>query len=414
MKGRMKTGVAALVLAAAVIAVVALAYFTGPLAKRRQGSPQNLTQQLTVVPLAVSSAVDRLKMVDAKSGWAVAGTYILRTEDGGRTWLNATPAEVQGALGQGSGAGGGTGGGGSPATGSLAAWPDALFLDGTHAWVIYAVANADPKSPAAIFRTTDGGLSWRKSNTQVAGMGYNVTFTDATHGWVLAHRGVAAGSEGVALAGTTDGGATWKVLSDANPQATAPPGAIPFGGNKTGVAFRDASVGWLAGFAPYTGKALLGITRDGGRTWRVPNLAAPVAYREAMFTTYPPVFFGAKDGLLPASFSEPGQPLVFYATHDGGASWAPGAPVKSDQNRSLIWSFADALHGFATDGAAFYRTADGGVSWAKVQPAAQPAGATLKGATVLSFISDKAGWAAGGGTILQTTDGGATWAKLVP
>ncbi len=401
MSTRRKNGLAALVLAAAVVVVVALAYFTGPLAKRRQGPPQNLTQQLTVVPVAVSSAIDRLKMVDAQSGWAVAGTYILRTENGGRTWLDATPAEVKGALG-------------SPTTDSLAVRPDTYFLDGTHAWVVFAVAGSDPKTPAAIFRTTDGGLTWQKSNSQVAGMGYNLTFSDASHGWVLAHRGVAAGSESVVLAGTTDGGATWAVRSDATGQGAVTPGALPFGGNKTGVAFRDASVGWLAGFAPYTGQALLGLTQDGGKTWQMPNLTAPVAYREAMFTTYPPVFFGAKDGLLPAAFGGPGQPLVFYATHDGGANWVPGAPVTSDQNSSLIWSFADALHGFATDGTVFYRTADGGVNWAKAQPTVQPAGASLKGATVLSFISDKVGWAAGGGTILQTTDSGATWTKLVP
>lgn len=417
MNTRRKNGLAALVLAMAVVVVVALVYLTGPLAKRGR-PPQNLTEQLRVVPLAVSTAVDRIRMVDARAGWAVAGTYILRTEDGGRTWLDATPGEVKGALGLGQGATGQAG------TGSPAVRPDVFFLDGTHAWVIFA--GADPQAPAAIYRTADGGLTWRKSNSQVAGMGFGITFVDAGHGWVLAHRGVAAGSESVAIAGTKDGGATWTVLSDASGQGAPPPGTIPFGGNKTGVAFRDPSVGWLSGFAPLTGKAFMYVTQDSGKTWQQAYLPAPVTYREAMFTTYPPVFFGAKDGLIPASFGEPGQPLVIYATHDGGATWTPGAPVTSDQNNLFVWSFADAVHGFATDGAALYRTVDGGVSWSKVQPAGSTGGSGgssgggsgtgsgSKGIETLSFISDQIGWAVGGGVIRQTSDGGRTWTKLVP
>ena len=377
-------------LAATVIAVVVLAYLTGPLGKSRgvnkdKGTPP---QRLAAAPVVASMRV--LRMLDANAGWGLAGTYVLRTEDGARTWLDGTPGEITGSTGQ-----------PGETTG-------AFFLDAKHAWVTYGGSGAPNQT--VVFRTADGGLTWAKSNAPVGGMGYELFFLDANRGWILAHQGVAGGSEAVALAASTDGGAKWTLVSQANPQVLTP-GGLPFGGNKTGVSFSDASRGWLGGFAPFTGKAFLYHTADGGKNWQDAALPAPVYLREAMFTTTPPTFFGAKDGVLPAQFSGLEPSMVFYATHDGGATWTPGTQLKSGTDRGLSWSFADALHGFASDGASLYATADGGVKWATVKP--KPDG-TLAQVLQLSFASDKVGWAITGGRIFKTTDGGQNWTKVNP
>ncbi len=377
-------------IALAVAGVFLVVVLTILPASRRSGGVEGTLPPLKSVSKTIAANAWYLKMIDSKTGWAMAAAgYVLRTDDGGNTWMDVTPPGLKEAIG-------------APANTPGEFRPGYFFLDANHAWMVASPFQKDV--PATVLGTANGGRSWFLSSAHITGMAYNVTFVNPETGWILAHKGVAAGSEMVALARTQNGGQSWSVLSGGDPESNT----VPMGGHKNGLTFLDASKGWLSGFAPYSGKAFLYQSTNGGATWKDTALPAPASFfPDAMFSTMPPVFFGAKDGVLPAIFNQNKQIIIFYATHDGGATWTPGAPVES----RLAFSFADMNNGFTLDTSAtlLNRTTDGGKTWQQVTP-----NVSLKGITQLQFISDKVGWATGGGAIVKTTDGGATWTKLAP
>ncbi|MCS6992893.1 MAG: hypothetical protein NZP74_03590 [Anaerolineales bacterium] len=79
------------------------------------------------------------------------------------------------------------------------------FLNAREGWFIGA-ASSDPAAPAVIYRTTDGGLSWRPV-LATAWQGVP-NFVDAETGWVIARTG-----EKSALVYTTNGGLLWEEIS---------------------------------------------------------------------------------------------------------------------------------------------------------------------------------------------------------
>jgi hypothetical protein len=79
----------------------------------------------------------------------------------------------------------------------------------------------------AILATTDGGWNWSAQDSRTSAELTGVAFSDATHGWVV-------GMNSTILA-TTDGGATWGTQSARN------------AGWLTATAFSDAAHGWAVG-----------------------------------------------------------------------------------------------------------------------------------------------------------------------
>lgn len=91
---------------------------------------------------------------------------------------------------------------------------DAVFLDSNRGWV---VANDCAAGRAFVYRTSDGGRSWRSAAVDgincAAGSRMNVTFADMKRGWLL---GVDAnGNPPYRFARTVDGGATWAGMRSA-------------------------------------------------------------------------------------------------------------------------------------------------------------------------------------------------------
>ncbi len=329
--------------------------------------------------------ITSLHMVDAQSGWVLTDAGVLRTTDGGTHWADVTPKPESSAR---------------PGPGA--------FLDANTAWVVFS---KDGDMPETIFATSDGGKTWH--STQVPSSDPNTApyvtalqFIDPLHGWLLVSYGVAAGSEAVELYQSTDGGASWTLASSGMP--SSPAGSLPFGGHKTGLSFHDLQHGWIPGGDAGPDIVLL-TTQDGGKTWRRQPVTAPAGYHTegGAAETQAPVFFGNQDGFLPVVFHQEGQPVIFYATHDGGASWQATAPVSSANNNALLWSFADATHGFATDGDKLYATADGARTWKTVSTSIP-----LDGITGLDFVSPTTGFAIVDGNVVATEDGGRTWSPV--
>lgn len=333
-----------------------------------------------------------IHMVSDRVGWATGQKgQVLRTEDGGATWRDVTPANVNGPTG---------------------AAVDLQGIDAAHAWLAAAPETINGSKPIVVYRTADGGRNWQETATGVTGTP-QIRFLDQKTGFILVHQGAAAGEEGATLLRSDDGGANWKTVLTASPAAPTIPDNSIVGGDKNGFGFADAEDGYLTGYMGGSG-ILFYATHDGGRTWKSQKLPIPQGYYttdDGSNESLPPAFFGTRDGILSVRLTQgTGQAMhkvmVFYVTHDVGRTWTPMSGVPDDEN-GLQWSFADVNHGFATYGSAIYRTADAGQHWTTVQP-----NVSLNGITALDFRTAEEGWAIVNGSLLETTDSGRTWKDL--
>ncbi len=360
-------------------------------------------------------ALDSIHMSDALTGWAVTdqpdADALLRTRDGGIHWTDVTPRS---------------------SSGRRITVADVAVLDSLTAWVPWSEGISGETSH--IFHTVDGGRTWRAMD--FPGRAGALHFINAHDGWMLANGFGALGSEEVDVYRTTDGGETWIKMSGTESYSHAgyPPGGPTFAGGKIGITFLNATTGWITGGGNVPNLLYIYATRDGGRTWRQETLPLPpgLSSRWSDIPT-PPRFFSAQDGVLlvfywsedPATDKSLEKLVVFYVTHDAGATWSLTTPLPVTK----IWdrpsgfadvnlrptTFADVNHGLVPDGDTLYMTTDGGRRWTASRPV-PPFGDVKQ----LDFVSPQIGWAvrsfelSEGGRqtppfLLQTLDGGQTW-----
>lgn len=340
-------------------------------------------------PIAVQGGVvfESIDLKTASSGWALADKIaagsaaqtriLLRTTDGGQSWRDVSPS----------------------GSGQLAS---AWLLDDTSAWVV----SIGQGRGLTIFGTMDGGAHWREatvSDQQALGPVY-LNFIDPSHGWLFVSHGAAAGSQGGAVYQTLDGGLTWQQVAVTG--TSDAPGALPFSGDKNGLAFINPDTGWLTGSS--AGPApLFYVTHDGGRTWHRQALTIPTGADFAGGAGISvPRFFSATHG----EFEVDANRTVVYTTQDGGATWT--AQVAPAMGTAF---FLDARTGWLVshDGTVVYTTTDGGQAWISHSQALQ-----LGQLVDLEFVSRTTGFAVlasdTGHTPLVTSDGGLTWRSLSP
>ncbi len=327
-----------------------------------------------------------LKMIDEQSGWAWNDGHVFRTTDGGSTWKEVTPGNLQV---------------------SQIYFPYGyFFLDANTGWI----AGYDVKEAPAVFRTADGGKSWSSAglDMQTLSTGATLDFLDSKTGWMMVPpRGAGAGSEPVDIYSTVDGGVSWTLAYTSTPPTAAP--SLLYNGDKTGLSFVDGQRGWVTGY--YSGPGFLFyVTNDGGKTWSGQALAVPAGFHAdgGAAETDPPLFAGAS-GLLPVIFHADGPSVVFYRTDDRGQTWKATTPLKLSASYSqILWSIPDLEHAFVSDGKQLYTTSDGGQTW-KATPLNLKSGQIRQ----LDFINGSTGWLLGDNNFLmQTRDGGASWTEV--
>lgn len=198
--------------------------------------------------------------VDAQVAW-VSGSRgtVLRTGDGGATWVNVSPTGAE-----------------------KLDIRDVDAIDGRTAYAL-SIGNGDQ---SRIFKTTDAGQSWvTQFVSPDADAFYDaMAFWDADHG--LAFSDSADGL--LRIITTADGGATWiRVPPQSLPAALDNEGA--FAASGTNVAVWGTQHAWIGTGAAATARVLR--TTDGGRTWSVaatPLAAGPtsgiysIAFRDAL------------------------------------------------------------------------------------------------------------------------------------
>lgn len=335
------------------------------------------------LPVAASPSIQLLDMLDVNNGWALTDTAVIRTTDGGSSWLMASPSGLSG----------------SPSS--------AFFLDASTAWL--AVMGADPTT-GTLFHTTDGGASW--SSAAVPFGGGSLKFTDPLHGWELVGLSAGMSHEAVAVYRTSDGGTTWTRAIIDDPSVSGYSDSLPLVGDKNGISALDAAHAWVTGTQPSDDFIYVYATQDGGTSWIHQNFSIPSGYSPAQTSANLPVFFGSNQAVLPVMLFSNNNASVFYVSQDGGQTWTATTPVA----QGGFLAVASASDFFVWDGGTSLNASqDAGANWTTITPNVK-----LKDNLVsFQFVNATTGWAltsdANSHHILyKTTDGGATWTILIP
>ena len=351
--------------------------------------------------------ISGIHMFSTKEGWAIGtGTtttdtndHVLRTQDGGTTWIDVTPSE--------------------PFDPSMALRKQAtsFFLDAGHAWVTYQyMGGPSTVTTPLVWFTADGGQTWATGAPLDVGQGGDfylpgvMQFIDALHGWLLVHVGNGMSHDYVFLYSTADGGKTWKRIVD--PWVDN----LDMSCTKTGMSFADTNTGLVTGDCNgvVPNSIYLYRTTDGGTTWNKIRLPIPAKLPDIYSNesnvcgSYNPGFQGQTGWVVvKCNTYDPGVTQTFlYTSPDGGKTW-------SSHTVPAILDYVQFLNpgvGWFAGGGRVYLSEDGGKTWSPVSG--------LGGEGQPDFITQTAGWmiAKTGDsiTLVQTADGGATWTQLKP
>ena len=326
------------------------------LAALAAGRPTSGWQAVRLGSDAVFSGIwftDSLNGWISGGAWDVAGGFLGRTRDGGRTWTIRSNVvkgmhkgfylrqiqfrdSLRGFLVSDSGLVLRTQDGGtkwrrahSMGYGTLSH----LQLLGEHGWAL---------GPAAWIGTGDGGETWHKLVPDQNGFAFSgraAVFTDAMHGWLLGHS--------CELMRSKNGGRDWTLVS------------LPTDLRKAyiDVTFVDAMNGWLVGE-----RGAICHTRDGGVTWELQTSGVPVdrvlsrqeRNRASSGEAIEPVarlvlnavrFADAERGFAVGTYANAGESVIL-GTRNGGTTWTTEKTVPGQMLFSLF--VLDRRHAWAT------------------------------------------------------------------
>lgn len=319
---------------------------------------------------------------DSRHGWITSREKVLRTVDGGKTWLDDLPKITDELL------------------------TDIFFLDTLAGWVT--------SWEEGTFRTTDGGWTWEQITTAMPEIEWgayhfftplsgwigfsrswdggktlvyqkkgftlrhilDVDFIDEKVGWVVGYDGI--------IAKTIDSGKTWH-LQDSGTRSRL----------NSVFALNDKRV-WVVSW----GGVIL-TTKNGGETWDLQRYSFGIetAHRAVIFVD------SLKGWIVGGNFHVGGWILH---TEDGGNTLVEQTPGVIPRlfdvifvNENVGWVVAGG--GSVYDVGAVYHTKDGGETWIP-QLENQP-----RGLESVFFINENTGWASGYDWIIHTKDGGDNW-----
>ena len=366
-------------------------------------------------------------MLDVATGWAInLDGNVLRTTNGLSAWQDVTPLQAP-----------------LPLPDSSPRRPTAFFLDENHAWLAYFSQEINP----ILLWTTDGGLNWQVSEelpTAGAADYFSPTslyFLDAQNGWLWAQ--VYPGMNHVypAVFRTSDGGKTWKFIYNPLPSSDRLPDDTLRGSYSLSYGSHLFHFSSLKDGVAGTGS--LFTTQDGGIKWNpldIPGLSSLKGFTQSYTYVSAPVFASALDGAIVLTTYEfdhvmlppgdifdslPGAISIIW-THDGGKTWTTeAAPARLGTltllNGQEAWFLGtdDISSGAAVTH--FFYTSDGGKTWAQLaNNSPLPLGSEIQFVDSVTGYAFPPEWgqrnffsASDPRTqqdyFLQTTDGGRTW-----
>ncbi len=338
--------------------------------------------------LTPNRQVDGLvRFVNSTTGLAVGrsdappgSTALLRTTDGGTTWIQVSVLP----------------------TGADGLWSNA---DGTRLWTV--------GQGGQIAVSTNGGASWTPISSPTTLNLHHVQFADNSRGW--------AAGDGGAVLRTGNGGATWSLVGAGTGAAI------------TSLAVPPSGAAWIFGDG-------LRRTFDNGAHWQVLPYVAGDAARLAMGSATTGwaglgsrllktedaggVWFDqigtSGAGVVDAVDNQHAWALSSTALQrtTDGFTWQPIAlpGVREardidfvDATRGWMLAQADQIVGSCPDyDEQIYRTTDGGATWTALLDGGSP-WRCQSGLSQVVFVDAARGWVVGTNVLLKTTDGGASW-----
>jgi photosystem II stability/assembly factor-like uncharacterized protein len=328
-KGKTRRAVSVGLCAAAVAAVLAGPANAAPAADRTTGAHWSLKDTGTDVRLRGLAPVSR------STAW-VAGSKgtVLRTDDGGRDWLDVSPPGAEGLE-----------------------FRDIEAFDARRA-VVLAIGEGEA---SRVLRTEDGGATWTESfrNTDPRAFYDCVTFFDSRHG--LAMSDPVDGK--YRILSTDDGGRSWRVLPDAGmpPALSGEAGFAASGQCLVSAGPKDV---WLATGGGATARVLH--SADRGLNWTVAESTIPAG--DPARGVFALAFRDRRHGLAVGGDYRRDQPSPRAAavTRDGGRTWGQAKNPPGAYRSGVAWlphsrSAALAVGPTGTD-----LTTDGGRTWRTV------------------------------------------------
>jgi photosystem II stability/assembly factor-like uncharacterized protein len=322
-------------------------------------------------------------------GWGITETQIVRTNDGGVTWYDVTPEEIE-------------------ATTDIL---ETFFLDHEHIWLLEPDFNNFPNN-GLLYHTADGGLTWSVSSTPFSGG--DLSFVDARNGWMLADLGVGAGSNAVAVFQTTDGGATWTQTFTNDPNDPEAGDSLPLGGLKSDLVPLDMQTAWVGGVVYAPGTLYLYRTANAGQDWAQLNLGLPEGAENAELSINEDqmALFPSGSGFLALYMAGEIPQTAIYTTDNSGNAWRLTPTLLPGTGEMDFLSGEEAV---LYNGEQFYLTRDAARTWTAITP-----GIVFGDSFVtMDFVAPNAGWVitmdpSNNRSFYRTHDGGATWLPVAP
>lgn len=245
------------------------------------------------------------------------------------------------------------------------------FLNSRLGFVAGSSAYGNPAAGNWLWKTTDGGATWKQLPVHTATALQYIHFSNQEVGWAVRAADCATHGEScrqLDLLRTTDGGRSWTVSAHvAQPTAAKPPSSV--------VQFPSRNRGYaLLGGRLFT-------TATGGKHWQT------ISFPSAHYIPQAASFVTANRGWVigdvvrPAEkqthTTAPAPALVVFATTNGGRTWHEQYSASSRSHfpifQQLSLSFVNSNDGWffyqRTDvfKSALFRTTDGGRHWLPVQ-----------------------------------------------
>jgi photosystem II stability/assembly factor-like uncharacterized protein len=338
-------------------------------------------------PLVESPPLVKIHFVNELDGWGVAETRIVRTNDGGITWYNVTPAEVTEA-------------------GYTVDW---FVLDTEHVWIHQS---DDPNYPNSgfQFRTSDGGITWSKFAVPYSRA--KLSFIDADRGWALADLGIGAGSNAIAVYQTDDGGITWRMNYTNDPNRPGAGESLPLGGLKYGLTPLDQERAWVFGVVYAPGTAYLFKTDDAGGSWSQSSLPLPQGAGNAELTIEQIQFVSATEAYLIMRVTSDQVNTAVYRSTDSGDSWSL-TPTLIPGGAEAEFVSAEEIVLYNRE--QFYVTRDAARTWSIIPPDVRFDDIFAD----MVFLNTLSGYVltldpTNHRSLYRTHDGGATWYPVIP
>lgn len=261
---------------------------------------QTLPVNTTANFRAISAANNRVVWIGGSRG------TFLRSTDGGDTWQTGTVAGAEGCD-----------------------FRDVQAIDAQTA-VLMSAGPAE-QGQARIYRTTNGGKSWRLSyQSNQSGV-----FFDGLSFW-NARQGIAF-SDPVdgryVLIRTEDGGKTWQPIPASQSPATHP-GEAAFAASGSSIITQGQQNVWIGSGGVGGGRVFR--STDGGRSWAVSETGLPADSSSGVSGLH---FFTPKDGIAVGgdhkNSIKPGPNVAL--TRDGGKTWVLMQPATPAGLKEAAW-----------------------------------------------------------------------------